>query len=440
MEIQSLRCILPFCYSAKVEQTRSSCIIRTSIFVLGAIALLVGIFILNGMPDLHSFSTGAGWLWIALGSSLLVGSCIRNVKSSSNQSSFGSRTSFIFDSRENCFSSGSDYDEGKDEPITSSVFYTSSQAFLAAERTNVIILNRLKEELKTYDLTGRLIENFGTHDVTIKIPLKSTDGVRDDAYLLLFLKLMFLTSNEILSLNAEDIQSYDNDLRNILCLRLERRHPSTAAVIYPEGSLGKLLTLSSDAILNVPSDFYLFLDEKQVRYFLNHTDKIDIEIGQKLFQYHGDLAFISARTKRLLLNLPEILVNKVLLCLSPALILILIEAKGSKLDYSGLTEEQVEDLFPALMCAESESQKKMEKVPLDIINQLLPKMRASQLQLLPKKHLSSSNLDLRSLPAEKVKGMFPTSFSEEPNSKARLRMLSKSNQTHVTSIVRFSSH
>lgn len=85
MCIQPIKLTLPFCDPSQEKQTTCSLVSRTMAVVIGAIALLIGILVLSGIPipGLSTLGATVGGLFSAAGTLiLLVGGCLRCIQES----------------------------------------------------------------------------------------------------------------------------------------------------------------------------------------------------------------------------------------------------------------------------------------------------------------------------------------------------------------------
>src|SRR5262245_60925478 len=83
MSIPSIRLVPSFFNTNQEEKTKCSLISRTMAVGIGAIALLIGVLILCGIPGLSTLGTLGGSLFTAGGASVaLIGACLRCIKES----------------------------------------------------------------------------------------------------------------------------------------------------------------------------------------------------------------------------------------------------------------------------------------------------------------------------------------------------------------------
>jgi hypothetical protein len=104
MAIESikLRCALPCFARAEEEEATCSRMIRIAAVALGGIALLVGILILIGIPELYAFGTTEGVIFAAIGTIIvLAGLCLQGVQARTPKIGDKSQT-LLFDSFQWC--------------------------------------------------------------------------------------------------------------------------------------------------------------------------------------------------------------------------------------------------------------------------------------------------------------------------------------------------
>jgi len=500
MEIQLIRCAVPCCARAEEEQTKCSFITRITAVVLGTIALLVGIFVLSGIPGLSAFGTIGGALLTVIGSLiLLTGICLRCIKDGeieiklqqANQNTFD-----YVDQRAGSYSSGGSSTDHTGKTTTNSESYCTLENFLASPKSNdIAVRERVTKALGIDDLEQRAKENFFNKKVSLALLIKCENDVRDDELLFQLLKLIYLPLNELFNLPLDEIKTFDDEKKNILCLRLML--VDTAPQCGP-GTLGAFLGARAEILAGtLPLDLYSFFTKEQVIFLLQNAKKIDSKLVKALFPSPQQQPFIATRSTQFLSELPIEYIHKILPYLSGQLLWPLMQIRGKELNYSlctdeqvnemlpssfmdqsksaqkmetlsietlnsllpkmhyqlrfipdkhlkdnklnlnPLTEDQVSNMFPASFMEQSKSQERMSRLHINVLNQILPKMSSGQLQLVPDNHLSNSGLNIKALPQNKISGMFPASFMEQNKSKKRMRALANDNLNYVKSIVKF---
>lgn len=232
------------------------------------------------------------------------------------------------------------------------------------------------------------------------------------------MKLTYLPANDLLALPLEDIKTYDEEKRNILCLRLMQ---IDAIPLCAPGTLGAFLSLREKILSDDLSPvLYAFFTKEQVIYFLQEAKNIDQKLVAALFP--SSAHFIATRSATILSELPIEHVNVVLPFLSGKLLWNLIRTRGRELNYDLITKNQVDEMLPTSFMEQDKSAEKMEGLPIEILNGLLPKMDYS-LSLVPDKHLKDRRLNLKPLSKAQVSYMFPSSFMEKDKSQERMGRL-----------------
>jgi hypothetical protein len=412
--IGQLRCASPCCIHTKEEQTPCSLIIKIAAVALGGIALLVGILALCGIPGLNGLGNVGGAVLIPSGILiLLVGLCLRCVKDGGLGANLQLRGIQYADGSYSESSKGTFTTGGR--TFTDSQSYCNLEQFLASTNpADVAMCERLKQELVVTDLDFRMKENFDNNKFVLVLPLNYVNEIRDDELLFQTLKLIYLPTSDLLNHPLKVIEAYNDDQKNILSLRLDfmKDIPPSAT----PGTLGAFLGYKKE-LLTMPPALYLFFTKEQVMFFLQHA-AIDKQTVEALFPPGRRLLIFTAmRSARVLSELPT--VHKILHLLSGRLVWLLIDKRGAELDYSLLTDEQVDEMLPTTLTVRDASINKMKHLPIEILNALLPKMKC-QLCLIPDNRLEDKKLDLNSLVENQVERMFPTGFMEKDKSRQRM--------------------
>ena len=263
----------------------------------------------------------------------------------------------------------------------------------------------LRQDLQIADLEARLKENFRTTDIQVVIPFTyqsygpSENYQLEETKTLTALKLLFLTAQEIAALPKEEIEQYDEDMQDLLALRLIKAPIQLAALVDPipsrlyrfMGPAEMLPLLSAEHI----SHFF-----PQTRpFFLNqlicmHLDSLPLEQKQKWLPFLGATALWH-----------------------------LISKESKNLDFSILQKKQVEELFPIEWHGPDKvALERLKALPIEIVNQIVDKMSATQLKNLPQKHLENSKLNLTKLTPDQVHGIFPMGRFEIQSDESRKRL------------------
>jgi len=395
--------------------------LRVTVVALGALALLISILALSGVPALQALGTlGSAVLGSIAALTILVGLCVRCVKKhgakTAQDQNAQSRFTFV-DHR----GKGTYHSYGSIEGADKTTTYGSLENFLASTQPeDQAVCNRLKEELKISDLKNRFVENFGNKKVVIALTVKCENQIRNDELIFQLLKLIYLSESELLSLPLEEIKAYDHDQMNILSLRLAQVMPLPQNAA---GTLGAFLRYSNEILSEEMSTiFYALFTKEQVILFLNNVNEVDGELVKALFPVSEYQPFIATRSILLLSELDIKYVNQVLPFLNGKALELLMLIRGEQLDYSLITNDQVNELLPCNLTTQDYSTKKMEKLSIEILNGLLPNMNG-QLHLIPIKHLKNCKLNLQSLSTDQLKSLFPTSFTEKEVVQQRMSLL-----------------
>lgn len=326
IHFHSIRCGLPFCGGTEEEQTSCSLYVRIAAIALSGIMLLAGILVLSGIPGLQALGTSGsaalttiGGLFLFAGLCyLFAGLCLRSVKETEvryTRKIAEDKTAFI-DPRVRNRHSGSSIDHtGK--TTTPSESYCSLEKFLASTKPNdIAVRRRLTQELGVVDFSQRMEENFPNKKIGLALPLNFTNEIRDDELLFQILKLTYLPLNDLLALPLEDIKTYDEEKRNILCLRLLQ---IDAIPVCTPGTLGAFLSLREEILSDeIPPALYAFFTKEQVIYYLQKATNIDQKLVAVLFP--SSQHFIATHSATILSELPIEHENQVLPFLSGKLL------------------------------------------------------------------------------------------------------------------------